>query len=858
MNHHPPRRAIQFLRWFCKEDFVEEIEGNLLEIYELRLDQKPKWSSIWFFWQVLLHFRPDFIKPNPIMDFFSSGLFKHHLLISYRSFLRNKRSFFINWIGLASGLTCVLLIYLWVADEWKYDRFHLQNDQLYRVLQNRTTSSGIKTRELTPILLAPALKEEVAGIEEAVAVSSPEESPRGVLKSEDKSIISQGIFASSAFFQLFNFPLINGTTEQVLQRKEGIVISRSLAENLFSSVSNVVGRTIEWNNQLFSVTGVFKDVTKYSSLQFEFVMTTARMVELDEYAGKWNGDYARTYIQLNKPDHTGKIEQTISPFLSNNEANRERSKLILQNYSDQYLYGQFEEGVQSGGRIAYVRLFTITALFILLIACFNFMNLSTAQAGLKMKEIGVKKTMGAQKKTLIGQFLIESLLMSFLSLILAIGLILIFVPYFNEITGKSVGLRDISLINVLAIIGIVGMTGLLAGSYPAFYLSRFQPKAVLSGDWSSATGGAWMRKGLVVLQFSLSVLFMVGVFVINGQLNYIQNKHLGFDRENVIQINRARYKGDYQTFLQEIKEVPGVLSVANMATPILAGGSGQSGYSWRGQEEDKKFLFKSPIISYNVIETLDMELLAGRAFSAEQGDDEQQVVINEAARQMMGLEDPIGMQIDYGDDTREIIGVVNDFHYGSIHLSVEPLIFRFYPRGSRAIVRLQAGKEKETLAALEEAYKEHHPPYPFNYRFLDEEYQRLHESETRVARLSTYFTGLAILISTLGILGLAMFMVEQKSKEIGVRKVLGASEWNIIQLMGSTFTGLIIFGVIIALPLSYWGAQRWLSQFAFHMDLQWWLFLLAALITIGIATLAIVIQIWKAVQLSPAACLRDE
>jgi len=216
------------------------------------------------------------------------------------------------------------------------------------------------------------------------------------------------------------------------------------------------------------------------------------------------------------------------------------------------------------------------------------------------------------------------------------------------------------------------------------------------------------------------------------------------------------------------------------------------------------------------------------------------------------------MQIDYGDDTREIIGVVNDFHYGSIHLSVEPLIFRFYPRGSRAIVRLQAGKEKETLAALEEAYKEHHPPYPFNYRFLDEEYQRLHESETRVARLSTYFTGLAILISTLGILGLAMFMVEQKSKEIGVRKVLGASEWNIIQLMGSTFTGLIIFGVIIALPLSYWGAQRWLSQFAFHMDLQWWLFLLAALITIGIATLAIVIQIWKAVQLSPAACLRDE
>lgn len=858
MKHQPPKRAIQFLRWFCKKDFVEEIEGNLLEIYESRLDHKPKGSTFWFYWQVLLHFRPDFMKPNPLLAFFSRSLFKHHMLISYRSFLRHKRSFMINWIGLSSGLACVLLIYLWVADEWKYDRFHPQDDQLYRVLQNHTSPSGTNTWEITPILLAPALKEEVAGIQEAVAVSSPEDNPNGVLRHGDKSIISEGIFATSGFFNLFNFPLIEGVPEQALASKESIVISKKLAQKLFSSAVNAIGKTVEWNKRLFSVSGVCKDVTQYSSLQFEFVMHSDLLLELDEHAGKWNGDYARTFVRLNDHDSADEVEANISSFLTQKAAQRTRSKLILQKYSNQYLYGRFEDGLQAGGRISYVKLFTITALFILLIACFNFMNLSTAQAGLKMKEIGVKKTMGAQRNTLIGQFLTESMLMSFLSLVLAIGLILLFVPYFNKITGKSVVLTDLGWINVIAILGMVVLTGLLAGSYPAFYLSRFQPKAVLSGAGSSSTGGAWLRKGLVVLQFSLSVLFMVAVFVIHSQLDFIYNKHLGFDRDNVIQIKRDPYKGDYQTFLQEIKKIPGVVEVASMATPILAGGSGQGGYSWRGQEEDKRYLFKSPIISYNVIETLGMELTAGRSFSVDQGDAQKQVVINEAAHKMMGLKNPIGMQLDYGDQKREIIGVVNDFHYGSIHLSVEPLIFRFYPRGSRVIVQLQGGQEKKALAALEEAYVEHHPPYPFNYHFLEEEYQKLHESESRVASLSKYFTGLAILISTLGILGLAMFMAEQRAKEIGIRKVLGASEWNIVHLLGSNFTTLIIIGVVIALPIGYWGANHWLSQFAYHMELEWWLFMVAAMITIGVASLAMLIQIWRAVQVSPAICLRNE
>lgn len=857
MKNHPPSLALRFLRWFCKEDFIEEIEGNLLEVFESQFEKESRWSTLWFYWQVITHFRPDFIKPNPLMTFFSKSLLRHNLLISYRSFLRNKRSFFINLTGLSAGLACVLLIYLWVADEWRYDRFHENDQQLYRVLQNHTSPSGINTWKNTPVPLADALSSEVPGITGAISISSKEESPRGVLSHQEESSISNGIFASPAFFEFFSFPLKEGSSDQVLHRKDAIVLSESTAKRIFPQEEVIIGQTIEWRDLAFEVTGVFEDIPSYSSLQFDFVLHIDLMTERDQYAGQWNGDYARTYVLLDKQANAEDISTGLGDFMKKGVAQRKRSTLFLQQYSDQYLHGNFKDGFLAGGRISYVRLFSITAFFILLIACFNFMNLSTAQAGLKMKEIGVKKTMGAQKYTLVGQFLTESLLMSFLSLFMALCLVLFLIPYFNQLTGKSLGLI-FGWQTVGVILAVVLITGFLAGSYPAFYLSRFQPKAVLSGDWQSAAGGAWLRKSLVVLQFSLSVLFMVSVFIVHGQLQFIQDKHLGFNRDNVIQFNRDAFKGDYKTFLQELGKIPGVQNVANMATPILAGGGGQSGYSWRGQEEDKKYLFKSPIISYNVIETLDMELLSGRTYFEEYGDEKNKIIINESARQMMGLEDPIGMQIDYGDNKREIIGVVDDFHYGSIHQAVKPLIFRMYSGGRRVIARLEAGKEREALAQIETLYEKHHPPYPFKYTFLDEEYQRLHESESKVASLSTYFTGLAILISTLGILGLAMFMAEQRSKEIGVRKVLGATDWNIIQLLGSSFTRLILLGVIIALPVSYWGAQQWLGQFAYHMDLKWWLFIAAALITITIATLAILIQAWKAVNVSPAVCLRNE
>lgn len=857
MNQLPPKGAIRFLRWYCKEDFVEEIEGNLLELFESRIAEKPKHSTLWFYWQVLLHFRPDFIKPHPIMSFFSRSLLKHHLLISYRSFLRNKRSFFINLVGLSSGLACVLLIYLWVADEWQFDRFHEHDDRLYRVLQNHQSPSGINTWSNTPILLADALQTAIPSISLAVSVSSEEESPRGILSNGDHKSISSGIYASSSFFTAFSFPLKEGRAEAVLDRKDGVVLSTKQAKKLFPKDDIVIGKTIKWRNQLLTVTGVFEEVPSHSSLQFDFVFSIKLLTTLDEHAGKWNGDYARTYVILDENSQASQIEEQLQSFLKEGVAQRQRSTLLLQKYSDQYLYGSFEDGMQAGGRISYVKLFSITAFFILLIACFNFMNLSTAQAGLKRKEIGVKKTLGAQKHNLISQFLTESLLMSFLSLFIALGIVFSMIPYFSQLTGKSLALV-IGWQTLGLIIAIVLITGLVAGSYPAFYLSRFRPQSVLGQEWQGPNGGAWLRKSLVILQFSLSILFMVGVFIVHGQLRFIQDKHLGFNKNNVIEFGRARFTGDYKTFLQELEKIPGVQSVGNMATPILGGGGGQSGYSWRGQEADKKYLFKSPIISYNAIETLEMKVLAGRTYSEAFGEEEKKLVINESARQMMGLQDPVGMLIDYGDEKREIIGVVDDFHYGSIHQAVKPLIFRLYPAGRRVIARLESGKESTALAAIEALYEKHHPPYPFQYQFLDVEYQKLHESESTVASLSNYFTGLAILISTLGILGLAMFMAEQKSKEIGVRKVLGATDWNIIQLLSTNFTYLILIGVIIALPLSYWGAQQWLTQFAYHIELKWWLFVLAAVIPVSIALLAILAQGLRAVRLNPAISLRNE
>ena len=795
-------------------------------------------------------------------------MLKHNLLLFYRSFKRFKSTFLINQVGLSTGLTCVLLVYLWVSDELSVDRFHEKDSHLYQVMHNRQQNNDIFTEDYTPSPLAKALVEEMPEVEYATSVNTffgwftgP-----GVISYEDNHIKAKGIFASKDYFNVFSYKLIQGNKDLVLADKKGIVVSEGLAKKLFSTTENIIGKTLEWDHRMrlegpFHISGIVENPPSNSTIQFDVIFNYEMLLEGDGYADQWNGGYAKTYLTMKHNTNIDHFNEKITELLRSKHPTNDKSSLFIQRYSKKYLYGQYQNGLPFGGRIAYVKLFSIVALFVLVIACINFMNLSTAQASRKMKEIGVKKAVGASGKLLIIQFLGESVLMAIISLIAAILLVILLLPLFNDITAKHLYL-NIGINDILIVVGIVLFTGLISGSYPAYYLSGFNPVTVLKGGKLKVTfGEQWLRKGLVILQFSISIVFIVGFLVINKQIEFTQTKNLGYNRDNIISFAReGKYDTDPEVFLSALKNLPGVVNVSSMLGSILDASSQQGGYSWRGQESDKDYIFKSPTIGYDVIETLGIEMAEGRSFSKDFNDDDSKIILNESAIKMMELRAPIGKIIKHGEEEEQIIGVVKDFQYGSIHQKVEPLIFRFRNArvGRNTIVKIKAGTERATIDQIEKLYREFHPKYPFEFTFMDNDYQALYEAENKVALLSKYFTAIAIIISCLGLFGLAAFTADRRTKEIGIRKILGSSEWRIITLLSSDFTKMILVAIIIALPVSYLLAKNWLNDFAYRIDLEWWYFLSAGLVALLIAWFTVGLQTVKAARTNPVNNLRTE
>lgn len=760
------------------------------------------------------------------------------------------------------GLICVVLIFLWVNDELKMDKFHEKDKQLFRVMHNFHSPNGITTWDITPFLLAETLAEEMPEVETATSISSDDEKPHGIITHEQKTIVADGMFAKDNYFEVFSYPLLVGDARQVLQDKNNIVLSEDLAQKLFPSLEHVIGEKVTWTGQqgeqIFQVSGVFKNLSAHSTQSFDFVWNMNLLLENDEHAIKWNADYAHTFVVLKSGTNPTAFNHRINDLLVTKDKKRNRSQLFIQQYSKKYLYGNFENGQQSGGRIAYVRLLSLCALFILVMACINFMNLSTAQASTKLKEIGVKKTIGAHRKTLIMQFLTESILMAFLALLVALIAVKLILPQFNDLAGKSVVLAlEPSFLAIL--LGIVLITGLASGTYPAFYLSAFKPISILNNKQGQNTGHQWTRRGLVIFQFALALIFMVGVVVIHQQMDYIQTQNLGFNRDNVLTFHRGNNQDSTGVFLTELQKIPGIVQVANMSENILSGNFTQSGYSWRGQEADKKMVFKSPIIAHNVIETLDMELVAGRSYSKNRQEEYNKVIINESAAKLMGFDEPVGKTIAYGrKGERQIIGVVKDFQYGSMHHKIEPLIFRYRERGQDVLVKIKAGTEKVTIAQIDALYQSFHPGYPLEFTFLDDAYQALYELENKVAVLSRYFSLMAILISCLGLFGLTLFIIERRKKEIGIRKILGASVFGLVRMLTSDFAKTVLIGIFLALPLSYCLANVWLEKFAYRIELNIWFFALPAALVLLIAACSIGVQTIRAARLNPVQSLNRE
>ncbi|HWV67937.1 FtsX-like permease family protein [Chitinophaga sp.] len=530
--------------------------------------------------------------------------------------------------------------------------------------------------------------------------------------------------------------------------------------------------------------------------------------------------------------------------------------VFLQRYSDLYLHGNFENGVASGGRISYVKLFSLIALFILLIACINFVNLSTAQASGRMKEMGIRKTIGANRLALIIQYLGESMLMTMLSLVLALLLVALLLPQFNHITGKALyfslngGMTGI-------LVAITLLTGILAGSYPALYLSGFNPLPVLKGKVPGSPGQLLARKGLVVFQFTLSVLFMVAVITVYQQIAYVQHKNPGYDKDNVVYFDvEGKVPQHIPGFLAELKKIPGVVNASAMVGNVL--GAPSTGCTWKGRGIDETIMCRPFLVNYDMIETLGIEMAAGRSFSRDYGADDSRIIFNEAAIKAMGIENPVGKVIEFNGMKTEIAGVVKNFHFQSMHETISPLFFRLDSLNSTVMVKVKAGQTKAVLAALAAFYQHYNPGFTFDYKFLDQDYQAQYIAEKRVAALSEYFTALAILISCLGLFGLAAFTAESRRKEISIRKVLGATASHVMMMLSGQFLRSVLIAVLIGLPLAWYCMNRWLHSFAYHIEMNVGIFLLVGITIVGITLLTVSFQAIRAALENPVKNLKVE
>lgn len=789
-------------------------------------------------------------------------MFKYNLTIFLRNIKRDKSSFFINLIGLSTGLACALLIYLWVDDELNIDKFHEKDSQLYQVMQNYQMPDGIHTWEYTPALLANSIIKDMPEIEMAVSSNNKYFTTNGILSNGERAFETNGLYVSEDYLKIFDYKVLCGNKEQMLTDKKYVVISEKYAQKLFKSIENIIGKTIEWEggiyNGVFEISGVFKNMPSNSSVKFDILFHFDLIRDNISWVNNWKGDGAITYVVLKKGTNIADLNKKLTHFIKTT-ASRKEASLFLQKYSERYLNSKYENGVITGGRIEYVRLFSIIALFILLIACINFINLSTAKADLKLKEIGIKKTMGSGRKMLIFQFLGESILISTFSLIIAIILVIILLPIFNEITGKSLQfiigtklLFNLIMINLL--------TGLVSGSYPAIYLSGLNPIKVLkAGNTKSNFNKLWLRKGLVIFQFSISVVFITGFIVVTKQIKYTQTKTLGYNRDNIICFDRKGEGVNNEVFLAEIKKIPGVLLASNMTGPFLNNPYTNNNYSWKGKTSEQQIPFPNQSVGYGFFETLDMQFVEGRPFSDDYKNEYSKVIVNEAAVEFMGFKEPLGEIIQYGQNQNmQIIGIVKDYQINSLHENIKPCFIRFEPNGRNIIVKVKGGTEISTLEKLENLYKKFHPKYPFDFTFLDLEYQALYDSENRVAFLSKYFAFIAIIISCMGVFGLGAFTIQQRKKEIGIRKVQGSTTFGIVRLLFGDLTTLIFFSILISMPLGYYISKNWLNSFAYRIELNWWIFAGAGIIALLIGWLTVAMQTFKAANSNPVICLKDE
>jgi putative ABC transport system permease protein len=805
-------------------------------------------------------------------------MFRNYIKTAWRNIIRNKVHTIINVAGLALGLTCCLFIYLWVKDEKAVDNFHANQKNLYAVYTTVTANGKSDGSYATPLrqgngnigpdFLLEKSPDAVPEIKHFAFYATGYELPWGhpeTFQVGDKIIKLVGSRAGSDFFKMFSYPLIEGNASGALSQLRGIAISRKMAEAFFKSPADAMGKTLHYENNFdVVVTAVFENLPEQSSLHFDFLFNMDALKKLLPLASP--NIYA--YVELNNNADPKKVAKEINAYLKpgfDKEGNTKTS-IGLQPLGEQYLHNIFVNGEPDAGRIEYVRIFSFIALFILVIACINFMNLTTAKSVKRAKEIGLRKVVGSTRKSLILQFYCESLLFAFLAMILSVVLLFLLLPAFNSFTEKHIVLPAAEISFWGFLVWIVLITALLAGSYPSLYLSSLNPVRILKGKLQFTQGAVMFRKSLTVFQFVLSIVLIISSIVITRQISFIQNSHLGKGDGDLLYMRvegELTHQSKYLLFKEEAQKMSSI-SMIDRSTETPHDMNFVAAYdaiNWQGKTVNDRVGFLPSSVGFDFIKMMKLPVAEGRSFSKDIATDSTDAfMVNEEAVKEMGMHDPVGKWISAWDKKGHIIGVLKDYNTQSLRQKIKPVVIDIKEGEDFGVImiRTRAGQTRQAIANLQTLYKSMNPKYAFAYQFVEEEYAKLYKTEMTISKLSSLFATLAIVISCLGLLGLSMFSAEQRIKEIGVRKVLGASVSQIVTMFYTEFAKFIVIAFLIAAPLAWYYMNSWLQGFAYKAPIEWWIFLVAGAAAVSIAILTVSFQSVKAALANPVTSLRAE
>ena len=782
----------------------------------------------------------------------------NYLKTTFRNLWKNKGFTFLNIFGLGIGIACASLIFLWVEDEINFNNYFSNKENLYKIKDSQTYDGTTFTFDATPGPLAAGIKTEIPGIKNTARSSWEQQS---LFSLGDKNIYERGMYVDSSFLKMFQLEFVQGNAGTAFQQLHSLVITEKMAHKFFGN-DNAIGKSLRVDNNASSVvTGVIKDLPESVSFQFEWLAPFKIFENQNNWLQSWRNNGVLTYVELQPGADTKAINRKLYNYVQSKARDAE-AKMSIYPMSRWRLYDSWKDGKEVPGRIRYVHLFSLIAWIILLIACINFMNLSTARSEKRAREVGVRKVLGAAKSKLVGQFIGESVIMALISAVVAVCIIFAVLPAFNSLVEKQLSIRLFQPLHISALLAIALACGLVAGSYPAFYLSSFNPVAVLKGIRIKMNGSAgFIRKGLVVVQFSISIILIISTIIIYKQINHAKNRSLGYDKENLIYLPlQGKLKEHFNAVKNDLVQTGVVKDAALSQSTVLQLGSNTGDFQWQGKDPDKQVLITVESVSPEYTATMGMRIEKGRNFYDDLKSDSGNIIINQTLAKIIGDKNIIGSLITNGDNKFTVVGVIGDFVYNNLYSPSSPLILFPDTSGTNFLtIRLKkTSNVAGALAKVENVIKANNPGFPFDYKFVDDQFDQFFKTEMLIGKLASVFAFLAIFISCLGLFGLAAYTAERRTKEIGIRKVLGASAKGLAGLLSKEFLILVMISCLIAFPIAWWMMHNWLEGYEYRIPISWPIFLVAGLLAMLIALFTVSVQAIKAALANPIQSLRSE